>query len=54
VMSSSILGVGAAERVNKVRWSILGDMALTWLITIPANAALAALFYLSLNHFLSA
>ncbi len=54
VMSSSILGVGAAERVNKVRWSILGDMALTWLFTIPANAALAALVYLGLNQFLSA
>jgi len=49
VMSSSILGVGAAERVNKVRWSILGDMALTWLFTIPANAALAAFVYLGLN-----
>ncbi len=49
VMSSSILGVGAAERINKVRWSVLGDMAITWLFTIPVNAALAALFYLGLN-----
>jgi len=49
VMSSSILGVGAAERINKVRWSVLGDMAATWLFTIPVNAVLAALFYLGLN-----
>jgi PiT family inorganic phosphate transporter len=49
VMSSSILGVGAAERINKVRWSVLGDMATTWLFTIPVNAVLAALFYLGLN-----
>jgi len=49
VMSSSILGVGAAERINKVRWSVLGDMALTWLFTIPANAALAALVYFILS-----
>ena len=49
VMSSSILGVGAAERINKVRWSFLGDMAVTWLFTIPVNAVLAALFYLGLN-----
>jgi len=49
VMSSSILGVGAAERINKVRWSVLGDMAVTWLFTIPVNAALAALLYLGLN-----
>ena len=49
VMSSSILGVGAAERINKVRWNILGDMAATWLFTMPVNAALAALLYLGLN-----
>jgi len=49
VMSSSILGVGAAERANKVRWSVLGDMAVTWFFTIPVNAVLAALFYLGLN-----
>jgi len=51
VMSSSILGVGAAERINKVRWSILGDMAVTWLFTIPVNAVFAALVYLLLNFF---
>lgn len=49
VMSSSILGVGAAERINKVRWNVLGDMAVTWLFTMPVNAALAALLYLGLN-----
>ncbi len=49
VMSSSILGVGAAERINKVRWNVLGDMAVTWLFTIPVNAALAALIYLGFN-----
>ena len=49
VMSSSILGVGAAERINKVRWSVLGDMAVTWLFTMPVNAALAALLYLGFN-----
>ncbi len=51
VMSSSILGVGAAERINKVRWNILGNMTLTWLITIPVNAVGAALVYLLLNYF---
>ncbi len=49
VMSSSILGVGAAERINKVRWNVLGDMAVTWLFTMPVNAALAALLYLGFN-----
>jgi PiT family inorganic phosphate transporter len=43
VMSSAIIGVGAAERLSKVRWNILGDMLIAWLLTIPATAALAAL-----------
>jgi PiT family inorganic phosphate transporter len=49
VMSSSIVGVGAGERVNKVRWNILGDMVLAWLLTIPVTAALAALAYLGID-----
>ncbi len=43
VMSSSIMGVGAGERINKVRWNILGDMAVAWALTIPITAAIAAL-----------
>jgi PiT family inorganic phosphate transporter len=47
VVSSSILGVGAAERMNKVRWGVAGNIGLTWLVTIPANIALAwGLYYL--------
>lgn len=42
VVSSSIMGVGAAERVNKVRWGVAGDIIKTWLLTIPATALLAA------------
>lgn len=41
VVSSSILGVGAAERINKVRWGVAGNIGLTWLVTIPANIGLA-------------
>jgi PiT family inorganic phosphate transporter len=43
VLSSSIMGVGAAERISKVRWSVLGDMVFAWLLTIPSAAVLAAL-----------
>jgi PiT family inorganic phosphate transporter len=43
VLSSSIMGVGAAERISKVRWTILRDMVFAWLLTIPVTAALAAL-----------
>ncbi len=49
VMSSAIVGVGAAERVNKVRWTILRDMVLAWTLTIPITAGLAALVFYLLN-----
>jgi len=45
VVSSSIIGVGSAERVSKVRWSVAGDIMASWLITIPASALLSAGVY---------
>ena len=42
VVSSAIIGVGTAERVTKVRWSVADDIATAWVITIPASALLAA------------
>ncbi len=41
VVSTTILGVGAAERMNKVRWGATGSIGLTWLVTIPANMLFA-------------
>ncbi len=46
VVSSAILGVGASERMSKVRWGVAGNIVVTWVVTIPANALLAALLYL--------
>jgi PiT family inorganic phosphate transporter len=48
VMSSTIMGSGAGERINKVRWGILRDMAVAWALTIPITAGLAGLAYLLL------
>jgi PiT family inorganic phosphate transporter len=45
VVSGAILGVGAAERVNKVRWGVASEILVAWLITIPATALVAALVY---------
>jgi PiT family inorganic phosphate transporter len=45
VVSSSIMGVGSAERVSKVRWGVAGQIVTTWVLTIPATAAVAALVY---------
>ena len=51
VVSSSIVGVGAAERMSKVRWTNLTDIGMAWLVTIPVTVILAALFYFVLRFF---
>jgi inorganic phosphate transporter, PiT family len=50
VVSSSIMGVGAAGRANKVRWGVAGDLATAWLLTIPASALVGAGLYWVLSH----
>jgi PiT family inorganic phosphate transporter len=45
VVSSSIMGVGAAERINKVRWTVAKEIAVAWLLTIPATALVGAGIY---------
>jgi len=45
VVSSTIMGVGAAERVNKVRWGVAQEIATAWFLTIPATALVAAGLY---------
>jgi PiT family inorganic phosphate transporter len=45
VVSSAIMGVGTAERANKVRWGVAQEIAAAWLLTIPATALLAAGVY---------
>lgn len=52
VISSAIMGVGSAQRVKGVRWGTARKMVLTWIITIPISAVMAAIFYTILNLFL--
>ena len=52
VVSSAILGVGSARRVSRVRWNVAGNIVAAWLLTIPASALLAALFYLLMHSVL--
>jgi PiT family inorganic phosphate transporter len=49
VVSSAILGVGSAERLNKVRWGVAGNIVTAWLLTVPASGLLAALAYLAVR-----
>jgi PiT family inorganic phosphate transporter len=52
VVSSAIMGVGAAERVNKVRWGVAREIATAWLLTIPATGLLAAGLYWVITQFI--
>ena len=44
-ITGAIVGVGAARRVSAVRWGIAGNIVIAWVITLPAAALIAALFY---------
>jgi len=52
VVSSAIMGTGTAERANKVRWGVAQEMAVAWLLTIPASALMAAGLFLLLTRIL--
>jgi PiT family inorganic phosphate transporter len=45
VVSSSIMGVGASQRISAVRWGVAKNIVVAWFITIPASAAMAALSF---------
>jgi PiT family inorganic phosphate transporter len=53
VVSSSILGVGAAQRRSQVRWKVMNDIVMAWVLTVPATAIMAALLYFPVNYLLS-
>ncbi len=50
VVSSSIMGVGAAERISKVRWGAAQEILVAWFLTIPATALMAAGVYWLLTY----
>jgi len=52
VISSAIIGVGASDRLSAVRWGVAGNIAIAWVLTIPASAIAAALAFFVLDLFL--
>ena len=44
-ITGSVVGVGAAKRASAVRWGVASRVVTAWFITIPASAAVGALFY---------
>jgi PiT family inorganic phosphate transporter len=45
VINGGVLGAGAGKRVSAVRWGIAGNLVVTWLLTLPAAAAIGAAAY---------
>ncbi len=45
VISSAIIGSGSSNRLSAVRWGIVKNIVIAWIITIPAAGTVAALFY---------
>ncbi|PIC00878.1 inorganic phosphate transporter [Caulobacter sp. X] len=44
-ITGAIVGVGASRRVSAVRWGVAKDIVIAWIVTLPAAALTAALFY---------
>ncbi len=51
VISSAIMGVGAAQRVKGVKWGVARKIVLTWIITLPISALFAGVVYFILDMF---
>jgi PiT family inorganic phosphate transporter len=52
VVSSSIMGVGAEQRMSAVRWGVAKSIILAWFITIPASAVMAGLSFFLIRRLL--
>jgi PiT family inorganic phosphate transporter len=42
VISGGVMGAGAATRLSAVRWGVAGNIALAWVLTLPAAGAFGA------------
>jgi len=49
VISSSIVGAGAAQRVSAVKWNVVGRIISTWIITLPGTAILSGIIYAAIK-----
>jgi len=50
--SSAIIGIGLLKGWNSVRWTTVRDMAMAWVVTLPASALLACIAYFILTRVL--
>lgn len=51
-ITTAIMGVGATRRLSAVRWGVARSIAVAWVLTLPAAAAVAAAMYFVLHMFI--
>jgi PiT family inorganic phosphate transporter len=51
VISTAIMGSGSSQRLSAVRWGIVRNIVITWIVTIPASAIVAAVCYAVIKAF---
>ena len=44
-ITGAIFGVGSVRNASAVRWGLAGHIVMAWILTIPATALIAAVFY---------
>ncbi len=44
-ITGAIFGVGSVRNASAVRWGLAGHIVMAWVLTIPATALIAAVFY---------
>ena len=51
VITSAVMGIGSAKRLKSVKWKIAGDIAITWLLTLPATMILGGVIVFVIELF---
>jgi PiT family inorganic phosphate transporter len=44
-ITGAVIGAGAAKRVSAVRWGVAGNIAVAWIVTLPAAALIGGITY---------
>lgn len=50
VVTSAIVGAGSADRIQKVRWGVVQQILIGWILTLPFSALTSAVIYLILER----
>jgi PiT family inorganic phosphate transporter len=45
IISTSIMGVGSSKGIHAVKWGIVGNIVMAWVLTIPVCMTLAWILY---------